>query len=137
MLRAKESGTTDCSSGRRGPRLMATENIVFNGVAGHDGWIDLTVGIRHEMVHYPGDPGVELKQTKHLDRGDPATVSHLSIGVHSGTHVDAPVHFIGGAPGVEEFSIDAMIGPARVIEILDKEVCTARDLAAYDIHPGE
>src|SRR5262250_1455406 len=124
-------------SANGGPSLMKTENIVFEGVAGRDGWIDLTVGIRHNMVHYPGDPGVELKQTKHLDRGDPATVSHLSLGVHTGTHVDAPVHFIGGAAGVDEFSIEAMIGPARVIEILDKEICTAQDLAAYDIRAGE
>jgi kynurenine formamidase/threonine dehydrogenase-like Zn-dependent dehydrogenase len=116
---------------------MKTENIVFGGAVGADGWIDLTVGIQHEMVHFPGDPGVELKQTKHLDRGDSATVSHLSLGVHTGTHVDAPVHFIGGAPGVDEFSIDAMIGPARVIEILGKEICTAQDLAAYDIQAGE
>src|SRR5215471_11201138 len=116
---------------------MNTKNIVFDGAAGRDGWIDLTVGIRHDMVHYPGDPGVELKQTKHLDRGDLATVSQLSLGVHTGTHVDAPVHFIGGAAGVDQFSIDAMIGPARVIEILDKEVCTAQDLAAYDIREGE
>jgi arylformamidase len=65
---------------------MKTENFVFDGVAGRDGWIDLSVGIRQDMVHYPGDPGVELKQTKHLDRGDPATVSQLSLGVHTGTH---------------------------------------------------
>src|SRR5262245_60497132 len=116
---------------------MKTEDITFDAAASRDGWIDLTVGIRHGMVHFPGDPGVELKQTKHLDRGDPATVSQLSLGVHTGTHVDAPVHFIGGAPGVDEFSIDAMIGPARVIEILDKETCTAQDLAAYDIREGE
>src|SRR5215831_18700201 len=116
---------------------MNTKNIFFDGPATGDGWIDLTVGIRDEMVHYPGDPPVELKQTKHLDRGDPATVSHLSLGVHTGTHVDAPVHFIGGAPGVDEFSIDAMIGPARVIEILDKETCTAQDLAVHDIREGE
>jgi kynurenine formamidase/threonine dehydrogenase-like Zn-dependent dehydrogenase len=115
---------------------MKGKNIVFDGAVS-DGWIDLTVGIRHEMVHYPGDPAVELKQTKHLDRGDPATVSHLSLGVHTGTHVDAPVHFIGGAAGVDEFSIDAMIGPARVIEILDKEICSAQDLAPYDIRSGE
>jgi kynurenine formamidase/threonine dehydrogenase-like Zn-dependent dehydrogenase len=116
---------------------METKNFLSDRLTEGDGWIDLTVGIRHEMVHYPGDPGVELMQTKHLDRGDPATVSHLSLGVHTGTHVDAPVHFIGGASGVDEFSIDALIGPARVIEILDKEMCTAQDLAAYDIQAGE
>lgn len=116
---------------------MNTKSIVFDGAAGSDGWIDLTVGIRHDMVHYPGNPGVELKQTQRLDRGDPATVSQLSLGVHTGTHVDAPVHFIVGAPGVDEFSIDAMVGPARVIEILNKETCTAQDLAGHDIRAGE
>src|SRR5262245_14568291 len=89
------------------------------------------------MLDYPGDPRVAVNQTTHVDRGRPATVSHLSLGVHTGTHVDAPVHFIGGATGVDEFSIDAMIGPARVIELRDKEVCTAQDLAAYDIRAGE
>src|SRR5215467_6546670 len=116
---------------------MKMDDIAFDGVADRDGWIDLTVGIRNDMVHYPGNPGVELKQTQHLDRGDLATVSHLSLGVHTGTHVDAPVHFIEGAAGVDQFSIGAMVGPARVIEILDKEICTAQDLARYDIQAGE
>ena len=116
---------------------MNTRNIFSDGATSGDGWIDLTVGIRNEMVHYPGNPGVELRQTQRLDRGDPATVSQLSLGVHTGTHVDAPVHFIQGASGVDECSIDAMIGPARVIEVLGKETCTAQDLAAHDIRAGE
>ena len=116
---------------------MNTKSIFLDEAAGHDGWIDLTVGIRNEMVHYPGNPGVELRQTQRLDRGDPATVSQLSLGVHTGTHVDAPVHFIQGSSGVDEWSIDAMIGPARVIEVLGKETCTAQDLAPYDIRAGE
>src|SRR5262249_44001720 len=74
---------------------------------------------------------------KHLDRGDPATVSHLSLGVHTGTHVDAPVHFIGGAAGVDLTSIESMNGPARVIEIKDKETCTAQDLVPLHIAAGE
>src|SRR5215475_11178344 len=113
------------------------KNIVFDEAVGSDGWIDLTVGIRHEMVHYPGDTGVELTVTKHLDRGDPATVSHLSLGVHTGTHIDAPVHFIRGAAGVDLSSIESMNGPARIIEIRDKEICTAQDLAPFDISAGE
>src|SRR5215470_12620641 len=116
---------------------MNNTSISLNDSIDGEHWVDVTVPIQHEMVHYPGDPAVELRVTKHLDWGDPATVSHLSLGVHTGTHVDAPVHFIGGAPGVDEFSIDAMIGPARVIEIFGKEICTAQDLAAYDIREGE
>jgi glucose 1-dehydrogenase len=116
---------------------MSNTSILLNDGIDGKSWVDVTVPIRHEMVHYPGDPGVELQVTKHLDWGDPATVSHLSLGVHTGTHVDAPVHFIGGAAGVDEFSIESMIGPARIIEILDKEICTAKDLATFDIAAGE
>jgi kynurenine formamidase/threonine dehydrogenase-like Zn-dependent dehydrogenase len=116
---------------------MSNTSISFNDHIDGAHWIDVTVPIQHEMVHYPGDPAVELRVTKHLDRGDPATVSHLSLGVHTGTHVDAPVHFIGGAAGVDEFSIESMTGPARIIEIRDKEICTAKDLAPFDISAGE
>jgi arylformamidase len=100
-------------------------------------WIDVTVPIRDGMVHYPGDPGVELVQVKHMDRGDEATVSRLSFGVHTGTHVDAPVHFLRGTQGVDAVSLDALIGAARVIVIPDAQVITADDLAAHQIVPGE
>src|SRR5215831_12904463 len=116
---------------------MSNTGILLNDGTDGKSWVDVTVPIQHEMVHYPGDPAVELQVTKHLDWGDPATVSHLSLGVHTGTHVDAPVHFIGGAAGVDEFSIESMIGPARVIEIRDKEICTAEDFATLDISAGE
>lgn len=76
-------------------------------------------------------------QTKHLERGDPATVSRLSLGVHTGTHVDAPVHFLANAAGVDEISIDAMVGPARIVEVLDTETCTAADLLPHEIASRE
>lgn len=100
-------------------------------------WIDLSVAIRPGMVHYPGDPGVALRYAKHLDRGDAATVSELALGVHTGTHVDAPVHFLRGAPGVDALALDDLIGPARVIDVPDRERITARDLAPAEIARGE
>jgi arylformamidase len=100
-------------------------------------WIDVTVPIRAGMVHYPDDPGVEIRQWKHLERGDPATVSHLSLGAHTGTHVDAPVHFLRGTPGIDELALDAMIGPARILDLPDTARITARDLAGHEILPGE
>lgn len=100
-------------------------------------WIDISVGIRPGMVHYPGDPGVALRHDKHLDRGDVATVSQLDLGVHTGTHVDAPVHFLRGAAGIDELVLDDMIGPARVIDIPDREIITAKDLAPAEIARGE
>jgi arylformamidase len=101
------------------------------------GWLDVTVPIRNQMVHWPGDPGVELIQTKHVERGDPATVSKLSLGVHTGTHVDAPVHFIPKTSGVDELDLNSVIGIARVIEIEDRESVKPEELRRHHLQPGE
>ena len=66
---------------------------------------------------YPGDPGLEIGAWAELAKGDAANVSVLHLGAHTGTHVDAPAHFIEGAPRVSSLALDAMVGPARVVEI--------------------
>ena len=68
------------------------------------------------MQIYAGDPGVELERTSSIAEGGHANVSKLSMGVHTGTHVDAPVHFIEGAPGMEGVPLDALYGPAVVVD---------------------
>jgi arylformamidase len=89
------------------------------------------------MVTYPGNPRVMLEFTEQMERGDPATVSRLSLGVHTGTHVDAPAHFIRNASGVDLLPIEALIGVARVIDVPDAEAVTAAHLAPYEIGAGE
>jgi len=68
------------------------------------------------MVVYKGDPDVVLSRVASLAAGDLANVSRLDFGVHTGTHVDAPVHFIEGAPGAEDIPLAALVGPARVVD---------------------
>jgi arylformamidase len=82
-------------------------------------WIDISVPIYDGMVHWPGDPPIEVTQPLHLARGDMATVSSLKLGAHTGTHVDAPNHFLRDAKGVDAMLPEATIGPARVLEIAD------------------
>jgi len=101
------------------------------------GWLDVTVPIKDQMVHWPGDPGVELAQVAHVERGDPATVSKLSLGVHTGTHVDAPLHFFPGTPAIDEMDLNRVIGAARVIEIEDPESVKPEELSRHDPRPGE
>jgi arylformamidase len=101
------------------------------------GWIDVSVPIRTGMVHYPGNPEVRLEFVKHLERGDPATVSKLTLGVHTGTHLDAPVHFIRDASGVDRLPLEALIGVARVIDVPDVEAVTAQHLVLHAIGAGE
>jgi arylformamidase len=78
-------------------------------------WIDVTVPIHPGMVVYDGDPPVEVTAALSLDRGDPANVSRMALGSHTGTHVDAPAHFVRGGAGVDRLPLDVLLGPASVL----------------------
>jgi arylformamidase len=80
------------------------------------GVIDISVPIRPGMVTYPGDPVVRLERVSTIAGGDVANISRVDLGVHTGTHVDAPLHFIDGAPAVEELALDVLVGPAVVVD---------------------
>ena len=78
--------------------------------------IDVSVPIRPRMPIYPGDPGVDIALARAIGRGDPANVSRLELGAHTGTHVDAPRHFIDEGPGADELAPDGFIGPCVVAD---------------------
>ena len=78
---------------------------------------DITVPLCAELPVYPGDPTIEISDSLTLAGGDPANVSSLNFGAHTGTHVDAPAHFIEGAKKVESLALDVLIGEAEVIEV--------------------
>ena len=73
------------------------------------------------MVHWPGDPPYHIQHVHDQKKGDVCTVSRVGMGVHTGTHMDAPRHFIEGAATIDEMPLDATLGPARVIQIRDKK----------------
>jgi arylformamidase len=78
---------------------------------------DLTIPIRDGMPVYPGDPAVTVRPHCAIATGDPFNVSVVTFGSHTGTHVDAPRHFLDDAEDVEGIALEILIGPARVIEI--------------------
>jgi len=93
---------------------------------------DISVPIRDGMVHYAGNPPVHVTRVSSLENGDPANVSELDLGAHSGTHVDAPDHFLADGAGAEALPLDALIGPAEVVDAAAAAVAldlvTVRDL---------
>jgi arylformamidase len=91
--------------------------------------IDISVPIRPGMPTYPGDPTVTLERVKALADGDGVNLSRVDLGAHTGTHVDAPLHFIDGAEATETLPLDALVGPARV---LDLTAAKRLDAAAFD-----
>ena len=81
--------------------------------------IDVSVPLREGMVTYPGDPVVQVELAASIADGDPVNLTRVALGLHSGTHVDAPRHFLDGAAGVDELPLDALIGPCVVVEAPD------------------
>jgi arylformamidase len=100
-------------------------------------WIDVTVAIRDGMVHWPDNPPIAVERVQDIARGDHANVSKISLGVHTGTHVDAPVHFDASKPGVEAIPLEALCGPARVVPIAHPREVTVAELAAANVVAGE
>ena len=100
-------------------------------------WIDVSVPLKNGMVHWPGDPAFNISQPRSLDRGDTVTLSHLDMGVHSGTHMDAPAHFVSGGKHIEDLPLDAVIGRARVIAIRSKRRIEPAELKTHGIRRGE
>lgn len=80
---------------------------------------DVSVPLSDKTPTYPGDPGIEISAWKSLTSGDSANVSLVHFGAHSGTHVDAPAHFIEGGAGVDSLSLEILIGEAQVVAVPD------------------
>jgi arylformamidase len=100
-------------------------------------WIDLSVPVRKDMVHWPGDPEYQIERVRDYARGDDLVLSHISLGVHTGTHMDAPLHFVRGGDTIDHIPLDATVGEARVVEIHDQESVKAGELRDAGIRRGE
>src|SRR4051794_39021458 len=79
------------------------------------------------MPTYDGEPGPELSLLKTL-AADGANVSSLYLGIHSGTHVDAPSHFFEGGSAVDKTPLDALVGLCLVLEVPGNGHLSSSDL---------
>lgn len=80
---------------------------------------DITLTISSDLVVWPGDPEIQLELVSKIQEGANANVSHITMGVHTGTHVDAPFHFIDGAETVENLDLRVLTGRAYVLHVPD------------------
>lgn len=99
--------------------------------------IDVSVPIRHGMFVYTGNPEVRLERALAIEQGDQVNVSRLTLGVHSGTHIDAPLHFIEDGAGAEAHDLEQLIGPAAVVDATRVEgAIDGRVLSSLEIPSG-
>lgn len=94
--------------------------------------IDISMTIDNGMPVYPGDSKVDIAVNLSIKKGDTCNMTTLKMGSHCGTHIDAPLHFIDGAAGVDEIPLERFAGYADVVEI-DDECITAKHLVACGI----
>lgn len=85
--------------------------------------MDISVPLRTGLVHWPGDPQPTFERISEIEQGAEANVTLCRMTAHTGTHMDAPCHFLQGQAGIDQFPLDVGIGKARVITIPDD--CTA------------
>jgi arylformamidase len=101
---------------------------------GARGWIDVTATLDPATTPvYAGDAPMKFDFLKDMRKGDKLTLSVYSMGAHSGTHIDAPMHFIATGAAIDQVPLDPLIGTARVIDIPDSvQAINAGELSRHD-----
>ena len=120
------AGALACSSQPQGTTTVAGSTSV--------GWIDATATLDPATTPvYAGDAPMKFDFLKDMRKGDGFTLSAYSLGAHSGTHIDAPMHFIRDGAPIDRVSLDPLMGPARIIDIPDSvQAIDAKELARHD-----
>lgn len=97
---------------------------------------DISVPLSARTPTYPGDPGIKIQPWRELANGDAANVSVIYFGAHSGTHIDAPAHFIRGAAKLESLPLDVLIGRAQVLEVPPDQAYVDREFIEKNVTKG-
>ena len=100
-------------------------------------WIDISTPVHPGMPLWPGDPGLNFTRVMDQESGDICTLTQASLSAHTGTHMDAPLHFVRKSATMESWPIEATVGPARVIRIANPTAIHRDELLQHSIQPGE
>ena len=78
---------------------------------------DITVPIMNTMPVWPGDPLVNNQLVNSIKNGDEANVTEINMSAHTGTHIDAPIHFINKGNAIENLDLNILLGTVLVVQI--------------------
>jgi arylformamidase len=96
---------------------------------------DITLTISPELPVWPGDSPFVIERVETIEGGANANVSVVTMGVHTGTHVDAPDHFLNDGVMVDQLPLEVLVGRAYVLFLPDVDVIDAAILEKSDIPP--
>ena len=96
---------------------------------------DISLTVSPKLPTWPGDPAIRLERFEKLEEGSNANVSRIDMGVHTGTHIDAPYHFLQDGKTVEEMKLSMMVGRVYVLHLPDIALIDSRVLEMAQIPP--
>jgi kynurenine formamidase len=102
--------------------------------------VDLSYPLCPETPVFPNYPPVEITILDATDRRKPdgtraLNSSHLAMGLHCGTHMDAPFHFFASGRAIDLIEPERCVGPATVIRLL--QYAQGGEIAPADLAPAE
>ena len=100
-------------------------------------WKDVSVPLRDGMPHWPGDPECKITRVSKMEEGAVCNLTHLSMSAHTGTHMDAPRHFVADGVTMDQMPLEPVIGRCKVIEFDVEDQITAEDLKKVKLAPGQ
>jgi arylformamidase len=98
---------------------------------------DISVNISSDLPIYPGDSEIKIMPLYSIEKGDSANILQLNFGSHTGTHVDAPAHFIGNGETLDDINIERFCGPAKVFELQVQKEIKKEDIIKLDINKDD
>jgi len=96
-------------------------------------YYDISVSISPQLPVWPDTQPIEFQRTLDLEQGDIANDTTICMSVHTGTHVDASLHFVSSGRSVDELPLETLIGLATVIDVGEIEVITAIFLEGLEL----
>ncbi|MFC1567428.1 cyclase family protein [Thermodesulfobacteriota bacterium] len=95
---------------------------------------DISLPISNDLPVWPGDPSVSLMMTRSISNGDQCNVTQIQMGAHTGTHIDAPYHFLKDGATIDTIPFETFIGPCLVVDIDAEVLIEKKDFQKYDLN---
>lgn len=100
-------------------------------------WLDVSESISKNTVVWPGDPQAIVSQLASHELGDDYQLSEAFFSLHTGTHIDAPLHFIKDGKDVTQIPSSSMMGDVLVMDVTNENKITAEYLKRQDFQNCE
>ena len=98
--------------------------------------IDISVPLSPALPVWPGEKHLSITQAASMKNEADYNLTRLAMGSHTGTHIDAPLHFVDGGKTTAEIPLEKLVGPCQVVDFTGKNKITATDLESMNLETG-